>query len=290
VALVTPTLAPPLAVEQPAAVPGSSANEVDQADHGSTPTPTAVALPTNTPTVLVIIDPTATPALGTTLPVTNALPTDTPSVTSTVVSTNTTVLTDTIALTGPVAATSTAVAAETPEPTVVLIATPVNGTVQPTLVATDGQTVTLSLAETQAVLDAVEDGNALLREATSLANEENIASLEQVWQGRALEKAEEFATDVYDRYAKPFDVEFKYLRVPAISRSTADEVTVVSQEIWTYGGANGINQETFEFTYVLSREDDAWVITYYSYLNVPTPVPAASVTSTPTSAPTLTSQ
>jgi hypothetical protein len=107
-----------------------------------------------------------------------------------------------------------------------------------------------------------------------------------------LEKAREFAVDLYDRYAKPFDVEFKYISVPTIKRSTVDEVTVVSQEIWTYGGQTDINQEAFEFTYVLGREDDAWVITYYSYLNVPTPAVTASATSTltPTPIPTLTSQ
>jgi hypothetical protein len=287
VAVATPTLATPLAVEQPAAASDSSA---DQAENLFTPTPTAVPLPTNTPTVLVIIDPTATPALDATLPITNALPTDTPSVTGTAVSTNTAILTDTIALTSTVAATGASAPVETSEPTVILIATPATGTVQPTLAATDGQTVTLSLADTQAVLDVVEDGNALLREAISLANEENITNLEQVWQGRALEKAEEFATDVYDRYAKPFDVEFKYLQVPAIGRSTPDEVTVVSQEIWTYGGATDINQEAFEFTYVVSRQDDVWVITYYSYLNVPAPGTAATSTLTPTPPPTLTSQ
>jgi len=149
--------------------------------------------------------------------------------------------------------------------------------------------VTLSSADSQAVLRTVEDGNALLRDAILLANEENIANLESVWRGRALEKAEEFATDLYDRYAKPFDVEFKYLNVPAIRRSTPDEVTVVSQEIWTYGGRTDINQEAFEFTYVLSPENGAWVITYYSYLNVPTPAVTATPGSTaiPTPVPTL---
>jgi hypothetical protein len=110
-----------------------------------------------------------------------------------------------------------------------------------------------------------------------LANEENLANLESVWRDRALEKAQSFAADVYERYAKPFDVEFEYLSAPTITRSAADEVTVVSTEIWSYSGRSETNQETFEFTYVLSRLDGEWVITYYIFLNMPAP----AATSTP---------
>jgi len=277
VTMVTPTLAPPLAVEQPVSSSDSPDGTADQPDNVFTPTPTDIPLPTNTPTVLVIIDPTSTPGLEATRPITDALPTDpedtpdAPPATGTTVSTNTTVLTETITLTSTVVATDTEMPAGTSEPTVILIATPAEDGSQPNIDTTDVQTVTMSPADTRAVLRTVEDGNALLREAISLANEENIANLEYVWQDRALEKAEEFATELYDRYAKPFDVEFKYLEIPAIKRGTPDEVTVVSQEIWTYKGRTDINQEAFEFTYVLSREDGEWIITYYSFLNVPTP-------------------
>jgi hypothetical protein len=288
VAVGTPTLAPPLAVQQPA----SSDDSASQPDNASTPTPTDNPLPTNTPTVLVIIDPTSTPAFDATVPVTNALATDTPdapSATDTTMLTNTETLTDTIALTSTIVTTDTEVFEGTLEPTVIFIATPAEDGSQPNIETTAVPTVVISPADSQAVLRTVEDGNALLREAISLANEENLAGLESVWQGRALEKAEAFAIDLYDRYAKPFDVEFKFLSVPTIKRSTPEEITVVSQEIWNYGGQTVIIQEAFEFTYVLSRGDDGWVITYYSYLNVPIPETMA-VTSTPPPAPTLTSQ
>jgi len=141
----------------------------------------------------------------------------------------------------------------------------------------------LSLADRQAVIATVEEGNLLLRAAVSLANQENIRKLEEIWQGRALEKAQAFATELYGRYAKPFDVQFEYIVAPTLSpESSLEQAVVISQEAWAYQGRTGVDSESFEFTYTLSNEAGRWVIIMYSYLNLPTPTPVPTATATQT--------
>ncbi|MBN1220881.1 MAG: hypothetical protein JXM69_18305 [Anaerolineae bacterium] len=142
-------------------------------------------------------------------------------------------------------------------------------------------TAPLTLEDQQAVLATVKEGNLLLREAISLANQTNLENLEEVWQDKAFEKAHDFVTGIYGRYAKPFDVQFEYIIPPIVSKeSNLKQAVVVSQESWVYQGRTGVDAEAFEFTYVLQKEAGRWRITRYTYLNLPTPAP--TVTSTPT--------
>ncbi len=239
----TPAIASPFPVEQPAVA-------ATESDPAPTSPPDIVSAPTSTQTAGPT--PTATPAA----------PTATPTVL--VVLDLSTPVTSTSTLT-PTIITPT----ETPVPTVIVIDTPVITAVQSDTLVINSPTSTLSITDTQTVINTVEEANVLLREISPIATEDNLARLAGAWQGRALEKAQNFAAELYSRYAKPFDVEFKYLAVPSIKRVTPDEVTVVSREVWTYGGLSEINQESFEFTYVLSRKNEGWAITYYSYLNLP---------------------
>jgi hypothetical protein len=165
----------------------------------------------------------------------------------------------------------------TPQLTIPIISDQSTASDQLALATREALTSTLTLADRQAVINTVEEGNLLLREAISLANQENIQKLETVWQGQALTKAQNFVTDLYGRYIKPFEVQFEYIVSPTISsQSTGDQVIVVSQEAWFYRGPTEVNQETFEFTYTLDKEEERWVITRYSYLNLPTPVPTVT--------------
>jgi hypothetical protein len=140
-------------------------------------------------------------------------------------------------------------------------------------------TAPFSLADQQDVIATVKESNLLLREAISLANQENVEKLEKVWQGRALDKAQNFVSDLYGRYVKPFEVEFEYITLPIVSsQSTLNQAIVVSQEAWIYQGRSGTHREVFEFTYTLNKENGRWVIAQYSYRNLftPTLVPTAT--------------
>jgi hypothetical protein len=144
---------------------------------------------------------------------------------------------------------------------------------------------TLTIADRQTAIAVVEEGNILLREATALANEENIQSLQTVWQGLGLTVATDFATKLYERYAKPFDVEFEYITLPKVEeQSSPDEVIVTSRERWSYVGPTKRDEEAFEFSYTLNRQDGRWVITRYTYRNLPFPTPTTIPTRTLTPA------
>jgi hypothetical protein len=117
-------------------------------------------------------------------------------------------------------------------------------------------------------------------------SEENLQKLETVWQGSALTTARAFAADIYDRYAKPLNVQFEYLRRPAIeSQLSSTRLVVASQERWTYGGpTKSDRQEAFKFVYTLTQRSGQWVITEYSFLNLPLPKFTPTRTPTPTPA------
>lgn len=210
------------------------------------PTPLPTATPTNTPTTEVVISPT--PVLTATPPL-NETPT------------------------------------MTPEPTTSPESDQSSDAGDTQITSTGSLTAPLTLTDRQEAIAAVEEGNLLLREAISLANEENVRQLEKMWQGKALDKAQNFVTDLYGRYAKPFDVRFEYIISPTISsESTLKQAIIVSQESWAYQGRTGVDTEAFEFTYTLSKETGRWIITRYYYLNLttPTPIPTNTVTPTPT--------
>ena len=236
--------------------PEVGAEGLETGSQDQTPTPLA-HFPTATSPVL---SPTPTP--GSTPTILIATPALAPSVASTPTLTKTPTITD------------------TPEP-----APPPDSdrsTASDQLEISESKVLTapLTIAEKQAAIAVVEEGNFLLREAISLANQENIQKLEAVWRGRAFTKAQDFATEIYEKYRKPFDVQFEYVISPTVSsQSTPDQIVVVSQETWIYEGPNETEQEAFEFTYTLNKEDERWVINQYSYLNLPAPVS----TSTPAS-------
>ncbi len=145
---------------------------------------------------------------------------------------------------------------------------------------------TLTLADRQAAIAAVEEGNSLLHQAINLANEENIQKLGTVWHGTALSDAQEFAADLYDRYARPFKAQLEYISPPAIGEpNLLGETVVFSQEKWSYGGPTKTKQEAFEFIYTLNQKDGRWLITDYTYRNLPLPTPTTTPTTTPNDQP-----
>ncbi len=204
----------------------------------STFTPVATFTPTSLPA-------TATPTERPTLPA--------PTPTATPTATPTELFNETLATNTPTS---------TPE-----LGLPVAKTRTPTPIPPPA---TLTAADRQAIIATVQEGNLLLRNAIALANEENIQELDTVWYGRALEKAERFATELYDRYAKPFQVELDYITPPTIDkqRNELNEIVVVSREKWSYKGRTQTNQEAFEFIYALNQIDGRWVITRYTYRNL----------------------
>jgi hypothetical protein len=242
----------PLTERLPSPSPGVGTEGFDTGPQGETPTPLPPTF-TVTPTLL---SSTSTPGSIATVSVATSI--FTPLVDSTPPLTKT-------PITG------------TPEPTPSPVSDRSADSEQFEISETDVLTSPLTRAEEQAVIAAVEEGNLLLREAISLANQENIQKLETVWRGRALTKAQDFVVDIYGRYIKPFDVQFEYVISPTLSnQSTQGQVIVVSQETWIYEGPTKAEREAFEFTYTLNKEDGRWVITQYGYRNLPTPVPTAT--------------
>jgi hypothetical protein len=134
----------------------------------------------------------------------------------------------------------------------------------------------------QAAVASLEEANLLLQEAIGLANEENLEALGTIWQDEALTGITGFASELYDRYAKPLTVGFEYLSPPRITgQNSANEILVTTTEQWSYGGPTTVNQESFEFTYTLTQKDGRWVITNYRFLNLPLPTPT-TIPFTPT--------
>jgi hypothetical protein len=128
-----------------------------------------------------------------------------------------------------------------------------------------------SLDQASAVL-TLEQGNTILQEAITLANEENLQKLQIVWQNQALAKAQTFAINHYNSYSQTFEVEFEYLDEPVISSySNTTQVVIISRESWRYSGPNATDQESFEFIYTLIPREGQWVISDYTHRNLPDP-------------------
>jgi hypothetical protein len=245
------------------------------------PTPTLVtlveltALPATATPAAELNTPTAAPTPTPVAPVATVAPTISPSPTSGATSTPALTPTpppDTPTITPSAIATRTTTPVEVEEN-------------QATATVTILPQATLSLAERESVVEVVKEGNILLQEAISQAEDENLQSLETIWRNLAFQVAQRFATEIYEQYSKPVVVEFEYLELPTVDRqSTYDEVTVTSRERWAYGGPTKIDrEEVFDFIYILTREDDDWIISRYTYRNVSLSAPAPSPTKTPTS-------
>ena len=213
----------------------------------ATPSPSAIPA-TDTPTATPVpptptLTPTSTPTLGPIIPAAR------PTHTATATLSPTTLFNETLVT-------------ATPTPNAVLTVTPSLPTI----------TATLGLSDRQAAVDTLEEANALLQKAIALANEENLENLETVWQDIAFTKIADFASELYERYAKPLNVDFEYITPPRIREQLATgEIVVVSRERWRYGGPTTVNEEAFEFIYTLSQKDGRWVITRYSYRNLSLP-------------------
>lgn len=253
-----PPGAPPTTISIDISTPQAEARgEPEELPERETPTP---LLPTFTPTHTVTLPPPSATVTSTRAPTTLAAtdtPTATPASSETAAGSAATPTTEVVS--GQPAGNRLPETEETPTPT---------GTPPP---------ATLTFTEREAIIAAVEEGNILLRESISLANRENLEKLESVWQGLALDKAQNFAARIYERYAKPLDVQFEYIVTPTVTdQSVRNQATVVSHESWTYGTSVNAEREAFEFTYILDKEEGRWVITQYSYRNLPTPAPATT--------------
>ena len=243
-------------------IPFINANFIDSVDE---PTPTVPL-----PTVRIVTTPSATPIPQTeSLPATSATPEiSSPTATPSAANTATQVI-------------------NTPSPELRPTPTPTTQ-IPPTATATTastGQPVITSVDE-ESIIATITEANLLLQDAITLPTEESLANLGSIWQDRALTKVEKFATEQYERYRKPFSAEFEFIVSPTISEESDDGIIVTSRERWSYGAAN-TNEESFEFIYTLTREDDRWVITRYSYRNILSPTPtdilsSDTVTVTPT--------
>ncbi len=215
------------------------------------------------------------PATATTAPPTATVPPATP--TAALPSATPTPLPATFTPTPTVTPTESATAPTAPPTT----PTPLPATATPTVSPTTGPSPTttppprLTFAERQAVIATVKEANLLLRETIVLANEDNLDRMATIWQDTALTVAKRFASQIYEQYAQPMKVEFEYIQPPTIDRLiSADRVVVTTQEKWAYGGPTKIDhEETLQFIYTLKREDELWIVTRYTYRNLPTPTP-----------------
>ncbi len=246
-----------LAVQAVTPVPGAITVQISPTPHPPTDTPT-LALPTATP-----MPPTATA---------------TPQPTQTATAVNATASSTPTATTAPTAAPSST----PPTITVTSPASKSSAPTAPTTAITPTQTLTtsrVSLADQQAALNTVREANSLLRLAIAQASPENLVNLQRLWQGQALTDTKSYAIEVNSRYKEPFDVELEYATPLTVSeQSVPRQIVVFSNEKWTYGGPPRQDRENFEFIYTVTPKDDGWVISRYTYRNLPgaqpSPTPA----------------
>ena len=129
---------------------------------------------------------------------------------------------------------------------------------------------TQAKADPSAVIVAVTEANLLLQDAISQPSEENLANLGSLWQGRALTKVEKFAIEQNERYSKPFVASFEFISRPIVSeRLSPSQVVITAQERWRYGQSANADQEALEFIYTLNWRNGQWIITRYTYRNLP---------------------
>ena len=248
------------------------------------PTPTLVTIveltsSPLTPTPVGVVD-TPSPLPSTPTPIDTAVP-----VSPTALPTATAQATPTVTP-SPLPATPT-LQPPTPQPTDLVQSSATQAAARPTI----SPQATLTLAERRAVVEVVEEGNILLREAITDGSEEKLQQMEAIWQGLALRVARNFAIETHAKYAKPVQVQYEYIKSPTVDpESSQAEVVVTSREKWTYGGPTQTDkEEIFDFIYTLTEKDGRWLISRYTYRNLPssttTPAPTLSPTPTPSPAP-----
>jgi len=222
----------------------------------------APVLPTDT-----VPAPTATPTLPSATPTATSTPADDASV-----STKTPT-----ASPSPTLVVTIEEATETPPPTAT------TATVQPGPTLTATQFPALTPADRLAAVATVEEANLLLQATIAQPTEENLANLESLWQDLALTNIKRFAVEQSQKYIRPFEVQFEYVSPPTITEQVSSSQLVISTtERWRYGGPSSANEEAFEFIYTLNRRDEGWVVTRYTYRNLPRPTPTTIPLPTPT--------
>lgn len=241
----------------------------------------------SSPPLLAIQSPTVTPNLPTVAPV---LPTDTvpaPTATPTLPPATPTATPTPSATAG----VSTKASTASPSPTLVVtieatetpLPTATTATVQPGPTLTATQFPPLTPADRLAAVATVEEANLLLQATIAQPTEENLANLESLWQDLALTNIKRFAVEQSQKYIRPFEVQFEYVSPPTITEQVSSSQLVISTtERWRYGGPSSVNEEAFEFIYTLNRRDDGWVVTRYTYRNLPRPTPTTIPLPTPT--------
>jgi hypothetical protein len=126
--------------------------------------------------------------------------------------------------------------------------------------------VTLSPSEATEAIKAIEAANEMLRAAVVESSIGNLAALETLWREEALAKAQAFAQDFNQRYLRPLEVTVVYMApLLAIKGDTSDTAYVISTEAWTYTGPKSAHNESLEFTYILRREGENWIIIDYAF-------------------------
>jgi len=122
-------------------------------------------------------------------------------------------------------------------------------------------------------IETVAEANLLLQNAITLPSQENLAGLAEIWQDRALTKVEKFAIEQHERYGEPFGASFEFVSSPQISEQISpDQLVVTARERWRYGQSANADEEVFEFIYTLDWEKERWIITRYTYRNLPVPI------------------
>ncbi len=238
------------------------------------PTATATPVPTETGTPIITASPTPTATQGTSvlvsIPVTETvpvIPSNTPSATNTVIDLPT--ITNTSVIITP---TDTSKPSNTPTLTLSPAPTSTQSVTTPTIEITS--TNDQSQLDEETIQAILEEGNAILLAAITETTDGNLEQLQTVWRGRALTKAENFVTDTNNRFSANTVIELEYLSPLNISPySTERQVVVLIQENWRYQGTVRTYEEQFEFIYTLTQDDGEWVISDYTYRNLPTESP-----------------
>ena len=106
--------------------------------------------------------------------------------------------------------------------------------------------------------------------------------MEAVWQGTALNRAARFVRLVNQKYQPPIQASYSIIGVPAIASGTKYELSLESREFWIYKSGEQKKEALSDYEYILQRQGDEWVITFYQFKPVPLSVAPASITATET--------
>jgi len=211
------------------------------------PTATSISTPEPTATIVIATDtPTSSPTAA---PLPSAAPSNTPIASPT----------------------STTVVA-TPQ------ALPATATPTPTILSPPAAR---SLDEEAGVFDAIASANNLLVEAIQAPTDANLAALESVWQGQALDQVGHFVRQVNQKYPFPLQVRYSIIGLPKVVSDTASTgLLVQSREFWTFEAEDRRREALSDYKYTLQPQGDDWVITFYQFKNIPLPTNPNAITGT----------